>query len=320
MKKLGIYLLALMMITTGCINKELCEECCEQGTGNIKVVVHWDDKQDARAMRMNVFSQTDGVLDYGRDNIPEAGVRYIELVSNASYLPYCYDYYATNVYFRDETTIQYFEAYLPESTRNTYNTLAKPVVGEKTVLEPGEDFFVHSWQETFDVEWTEEELTLDFYPKNIVREFTFRIYNIQGAKHIQDAKGAASGMAATYHFYEDELTTVRSTVLFENAKAGTDNSGGYIEGVFRTFGPVYPYANRFTIEIISGSNYYTAYWDVSGQISESMTDREAKLARDGFDILIKNDKDIPDIPEPETDKGSGFEVGVGDWDNVEIYL
>lgn len=325
MKKVNFCLLLLLtLITVSCRNKDLCEDgSCIGGNVAVKVVVNWENQMDARAMRMNIFSQTKGIGDYGVDYIPTAGEKIIKLVDGASYLPYCYDYYA-NVFFRNEDDLESFQAYCVEASRATYNALANPVRGEKTVEDPGGDFFVHSWLKPFDVVFCEgEELIINFYPKNILRQFTYRINNIEGAQHIGSARGAISGMAATYFFYTDKLTSDRSTVLFENATAGVDATGmGYIEGVFYTFGPVAPYRNRYTIEIISkDSKYYSAYWDVADQITESMTDREAKLAKDGYDILLENNGKIPEIPDPgDNNTGSGFEVEVGDWDDVEIFL
>lgn len=327
MKKI-LSLLFLIFLVISCENKNLCEDgSCGKGNVAIKVVVNWENTADARAMRMNIFSMATDVADYGRDNIPVSGEKMINLVDGASYLPFCYDYYASNIYFRDETILEAFEAYCPEISRATYNTLATPVEGEATVIDPAGDFYVHSWQETFDVlfcgECDETLLILNFYPENKLRRFTYRVNNIRGAQYVEDARGAISGMAATYFFYSDKITGERSTVLFENTTTGTDKNGvGYVEGSFCTFGPVYPYQNRFTIELLSGTNYYTSYWDVSGQINESMTDRAAKLARDGYDILIENTK-IPEIPDPGGgggESGSGFEIGVGEWDNIEIYL
>ncbi|NDV82845.1 DUF5119 domain-containing protein [Bacteroides sp. 51] len=325
------YLLLLMLITVSCKNKDLCEDdvCVGGGDKRIKVVVNWENPaEETRAMRMNIFSTTDGVTDYGRDNIPVGGEKYITLTEGASYRPYCYDYYS-NIQFRDETTIGSFQAYLVEASRATYNELASPVEGERTVNDPGGDFYVHSWVEDFDVVFKEDPtLVLNFYPKNILRQFTYRINGIEGAQYISHARGATSGMAATYYFYTDKLATERSTILFDNSVVGTisGTNTGYIEGEFYTFDPVFPYKNRFTIEIFSkASKYYTAYWDdVSEQIAESMADREAKLARDGYDILIENDINtkIPEIPDPGGDSGSngGFEIDVGEWDNVDIYL
>ncbi|NDW08363.1 DUF5119 domain-containing protein [Dysgonomonas sp. 520] len=323
---LFLFILALLT-TVSCKNKSLCDAgLCVEGDVAIKVVVNWEDQADVRVMRMNIFSQTSGVIDYGRNNIPISGEKMIKLVTNASYIPLCYDN-NSNVSLRNETTLESFQAYCAETSRQTYNLKAMPVSGEKTVIDPKGDFFVHSWQETFDVIFCnecEDFLILNFYPKNILREFTYRINGISGTKNIAEARGAISGMAATYFFKTDELTTERSTVLFENSTVGIDENGvGYIEGSFYTFGPVYPYQNRFTIEILSKINgYYTAYWDVSGQIGESMADREAKLQRDGYDILIENKDEIPEIPEPggNPGDGGGFEIGVGEWDNVDVYL
>lgn len=319
-------LLLLILFATACQNKDLCDDGdCSPGNVSVKVVVNWENVQDARAMRMNIFSQTDGVTDYGRDAIPVSGEKYISLVENAAYRPLCYDYYASNIYFRDETTLNQFEAYVLEASRATYNNLATPVPGESTVTDAGGDFYVHSWLENFDVIFCDTSvLVINFYPENKIRTFTYRINNVKGASYVTEARGAISGMAATYYFHTDEMTTVRSTVLFENAKVGKTSTGvEYIEGSFTTFGPVHPYQNRFTIELLVGSSYYTAYWDVSGQIDETMTDREAKLARDGYDILIDNNR-LPEIPDPGGsgggDNSGGFEIGVGDWDNVEIYL
>lgn len=324
MKNIRI-LLILIFVMISCENKDLCDAgLCGGGNVAIKVIVNWENQSDARSMRMNIFSQTNNVADYGRDNIPIDGEKTIKLINGASYIPLCYDYY-TNINFRNETTLESFQAYCTEVSRQTYNTLATSIEGEKTVEDPGGDFFVHSWQESFDVLFCNEcegFLILNFYPKNILRPFTYRINNILGANNISEARGAISGMAATYFFQTDELTSERSTVLFENSTVETNENGiGYIEGVFYTFGPVHPYQNRFTIEILAKKNeYYTDYWDVSEQISESMANREAKLARDGYDILITNTK-IPEIPDPgEGNGGSGFEVGIDEWDNVDVYL
>lgn len=326
MKKI-MFLFLMIVALVSCENKSLCDSgLCNEGDVAVKVIVNWDEPADARVMRINIFSQTNGVIDYGRDNVTIGGEKIIKLNSGASYLPLTYDYYA-NLHFKDETILESFQAYCADIYRQTYSLRATPIEGERTVEDPGGDFFVHSWQELFDVvfcdDCEDDYLILNYYPKNKLREFTYRVNNIKGEKNIGEARGAASGMAATYFFHTDKITSERSTVLFEKSTVGTDENGnGYIEGVFRTFGPVYPYTNRFTIEILSKIGaYYTAYWDVSEQISESMENRDAKLARDGYDILIENNRDIPDIPDPGgEDPGGGFDIEVGEWDTVDVYL
>lgn len=327
MKKL-LLLLLLPLFALACTHKDLHDEdVCGTGDTPVKVVVNWDDPAtQARAMRINIFSRSAGVEDYGRDQVPASGQKTIYLYQGASYRPLCYDYGVENIYFRGETSLDGFEATLAGASRATYTTYASPVAGEATRAAPaGSEFYVHSWLSDFHVNPVPgTELVLNFYPKNILREFTYRIDNILGVKNIQEARGAISGMPATYFFATDRATDVRSTVLFTGSRTGTDpdTGQGYIEGAFYVFYPAPPYQNRFTIEVFSKSDiYYTAYWDVSGQVAASMADRDAKLALDGYDIRITNNPDtgIPDIPDGGgSGSGSGFEIGVGGWNDTEI--
>lgn len=326
MKKILFALLIASLFAGACKNKDLdYEDNCDPDGRAVKVVVNWDDPaKESRVMRINLFSQTEGMSDYGRDDVPKSGTKIIRLTEGCCYLPFCYDYNASNIYFRHETDDEQFEAYCANASRATYDKYASRVDDEETVAEP-QEFYVHCPEGTFDVKFTPESpdtLVFHFYPKNKVREFTYCIRNIVGINNIQDVRGAISGMSSSYHFKSRSVVNTRSTLLFEDGATRGSNTDGYIEGVFYTFGPVSPYNNRFTIEILSkGEKYFTASWDVSDQITESMNDRAAKLERDGYDILIVNKGDIPEIPDPGTEEpSSGFEVGVGEWDNVVIYL
>lgn len=335
-------LLLFILAAVSCEHKELGEDKCF-GDKAIKVVIHWDDPNtQARTMRINLFSQTPGETDYGRDNVPSEGVKYIYLNEGTSHKPFCYDYNASDIYFRNELEMESFEAYFSGASRATYDTYATPVANEATVNAPtGTAFYADAWEDTFDVifAYGEDELDLNFFPQNILRQFTYRINNVKGVDNIRDARGAISGMAAAFSFHTNSSTDVRSTLLFSNVKKGydTEKGYGYLEGEFYTFAPLAPYKNRFTAELYSTANkYYSAYWDVSGQVEESMADRPAKLARDGYDILIDNNPNgngsdgddgggIPEIDPGDGSSGegsgSGFEIGVGDWgDEVIVEL
>ncbi|MDH6357863.1 DUF5119 domain-containing protein [Parabacteroides sp. PF5-9] len=340
MKRNLLLTLLLAWVALSCQHKDLGEDLCGGNVGDksIKVVINWDEPNtQARTMRINLFSQTPGVGDYGRDNVTTSGEKYINLDEGVDYRPFCYDYNASNIYFRNETEMDAFEAYFSGATRATYNKYAAPVINEKTVNSPvGSEFYVHAWEENFSTYFTnnEKELVLNFYPKNILRQFTYRVNKIIGSEYVKDARGAASGMAAVYIFHTNNSTDTRSTMLFSNVKVGYDEKKGYgyLEGEFYTFAPRAPYENWFTMEVYSKSSaYYNASWNVSGQIQESMTDRPAKLARDGYDILIENDPNsdesgggIPEIDPGnpgEGGSGSGFEIGVGEWgDEVIVEL
>ncbi|MDH6304949.1 hypothetical protein M2459_001686 [Parabacteroides sp. PF5-5] len=343
MKSKLLLLLFFILAAVSCEHKELGEDNCG-GDKAIKVVIHWDDPDtQACSMRINLFSQTSGVTDYGRDNVPSEGVKYIYLNEGTCHRPFCYDYNASDIYFRNELEMEAFEAYFSGASRATYDTYATPVAEETTVSAPsGTAFYAHAWENTFDVIFAngEDEITLDFYPQNILRQFTYRINNVKGVDNIRDSRGAISGMAAAFNFSTNSSTDVRSTLLFGNVRTGHDIEKGYgfIEGEFYTFAPLAPYQNRFTMELYStASKYYNSYWNVSDQVEESMTDRPAKLARDGYDILIDNNPDgngndgdngggLPEVDptdpnNPGSGSGNGFEIGVGDWgDEVIVEL
>lgn len=322
-------ILLTALAAVSCSHKELSEEdYCGTGDTPVKVVMNWDDPAtQAREMRVNLFSQTSGVIDYGRDDVPVSGEKYVNLMGGADYRPFCYDYNASSIYFRNEMDMSRFEAYFSGMSRTTYDKYASPVDGEMTFSSPTNgEFYVDAWMSDFNVVANSPvEQVIDFYPKNILRQFTYRINNIIGQENISDACGAASGMASVFIFYTNSPSGERATMLFGNVTKGFDNDEGYgyLEGEFYTFGPKAPYNTRFTMEIYStASKYYASYWDVSTQIAESMANRPAKLLRDGYDILIWNDPDnnIPEI-DPGKGSGSGFEIGVGDWGKeVEIYL
>lgn len=326
MKKILFTIIPLLLLSVSCKNKELsAEDPCRTTGFDVLVRMNWDDHQrDSRTMRMSLFSRNDNP-HYDRESVDKSGRKTMKLPLGCCYAPICYDYYARNVYFRNETTCEQVEAYSAASTRTTYVSRAEPVDDETTVSEPG-NFYMDAWDGTFDIvdiPGEGEQLVIDFYPQDVMREFTFRINNVMGAKNIADARGAVSGMSASILVLTRQLSDKRSTVLFENAKASNEEVG-YIEGKFYTFGPLEPYSNRFTIEVMSRKNqYFTSYWDVSGQIAESMADRAAKLARDKYDILIDNDpnKELPPIPgDGDPDPGSGFDINVDEWDDVTIYL
>ncbi len=326
MRKIFFIMLPLLVLAVSCKNKELVQDDpCFTSGWSVLVRMNWEDRErDARQMRMSLFSQnTYPTLD--RETVDRIGHKSVKLPIGCCYQPVSYDYYAKNIYFRNETDCELLEAYSLASTRATYTTRATPVEGESTVSEPG-SFHMDAWDGTFEIETIPaggEELIIDFYPRDVMREFTYCIRNVAGARHISQARGAISGMAASIFISTGRLNDRRSTVLFENA-AASDEAVGTITGRFYTFGPLEPYSNRFTIETISReSRYFTSYWDVSGQITESMADRDAKLARDGYDILIDNDpnEELPPIPaSDDPDYDSGFRIDIGEWDDVVIYL
>ncbi|GHV30868.1 hypothetical protein FACS1894177_04210 [Bacteroidia bacterium] len=55
---------------------------------------------------------------------------------------------------------------------------------------------------------------LHFYPENVLREFTFLVVGVEGAKNVSNAFGAISGMSSTYRMHDGAKGCEPSTVLF----------------------------------------------------------------------------------------------------------
>jgi hypothetical protein len=303
----------------------------------VKVTVHWgwdETSQDQnRFMRMNLFSYDSEFPHYGIDPIAKDGVKFIYLPEGGSYLCLLYDYYAQDIYFRNENDMNLIEAFCLSTTRSSYSSRANPVQGEETVSEPGV-FFIDRLEEPFTVGMAANEtdtLYMDFYPKNIIREFTFMVRNVAGAENISKVLGAISGMSSSYFLSTGKMSDKPSTILFENIHYVDMGEGpiDYLEGKFYTFGVTEPVNTRFTIELVSNNDtYYYGYWDVTDQIIASITGRATKLEKDGYDILIENQPDddggLNPIPDGDgSDDGGasgGFDVGVGNWDNIIVPL
>jgi hypothetical protein len=180
-----------------------------------------------------------------------------------------------------------------------YNTMVEPIPGETTVAEPYPyTFYTARNEEPFAVipPPAGDTLILHYYPDNVLREFTFLVYDVQGAKNIADSRGAISGMAASYFPGLGVKTNSPSIVLFDRAtpyvngqkhnwssgekqdwpEAGENTrwpegwddaesgwTGDWVTGAFCTFGPVDPktISSRLTVETLSkGSAYYQGSW------------------------------------------------------------
>jgi hypothetical protein len=299
-----LMLLMLFMCLCSCENVDiLCpvENLPLGGDIPVKALIHWDEDEMAtlpsRGMRVHLFPET-GTSDVARADVPVHG-GLLSLPRNAVYSPVCYDYYgAEKIEFRNPDLKTLFEAYCVRIT-GLYNTMVEPIPGEQTVAEPCPyTFYTARNSDPFTVlpPLAGDTLTLHYYPANVVREFTFLIYGVQGAKNMAEARGAISGMAASYFPGLGVKTNTPSIVLFdrvtpyihgqkqkwateqkqdwpqanENARwpNGWDDetsgwTGDWVMGTVCTFGPVDPKTilSRLTIETLSnGSVYYHGSW------------------------------------------------------------
>ena len=202
----------------------------------------------------------------------------------------------SNIAFRSNGTRGDFEAYNIRMT-GTYNSNVPQLPGgEVTVAEAYPyQFYIDSRSQTIDTETydVEDTVTVHFYPKNVLREFTFLVYDIKGGENMTRNGGAISGMSGSYFPATFSLATTPSTILFQRVEPitngqkngkwtdyqkslfaaknpnweSTDTLIGWtrdwVTGRFVTFGPLNRDENRFrlTVEAFNQSNsQYSGSW------------------------------------------------------------
>ncbi|GHV10198.1 hypothetical protein FACS1894162_3090 [Bacteroidia bacterium] len=302
MKQLTFAMTCLLLATfCSCVHRELFFE--DFNLAPVKVVIHWDSvaTQDipTQGMCLHLFPLHSTMVS--REMLPVRGG--LTRLPIQPYVGLCYDYEGNHrIYFRNEQDSLRFEAYSTPSS-GLYNTYGPgAAIGEPTVSEPYPyTFFVSKLDEPF-TPLVDDTLQIDFYPKNVLREFTFLVYDVSGAERISQARGAISGMAGAYKMFTMQPDTIPCTVLFGSetgrvqwsvnaqtvawTQSKLDNifkgnaliadwpanwnhstggwTGDWVMGTFCTFGPadILNIPNQLTVEVHSLSSGY--YYGVWG--------------------------------------------------------
>lgn len=307
MRKTIIYAVLLAVATVSCQNKELHDRTDMSGV-NVTVRINWETGLTipyTDGMRINLFSLTQGVANYGRADVTWSGGR-VRLQEGASYITYAYNYVGNNVLFRNETDPAKIEAASPALSRATYSRVFPD---EPTISGISGDMHL-GVNSSYTVLATAGQQFIDVYPRDIVVTYTYEIRGITGAQFIRAARGGVSGFSASRFLATGALSETPSTLLFENSQV---NAGaGTITGSFRTFGRL-DTDNNFTIEILYPSNtpgggIMQQTWNVTPQIGNDTN----------FHILIDNSG--IDIPDEGGDDADGWDVDLKDWNDVNVPL
>ena len=342
---IALVLLLLLLLFCSCENRELsADDPCDSRSA-IEVVIHWEgidslDKPD-EGMVAHLFAEN-ARYGYERAHLSVDGGQ-MSIPGSIPYIPLCYDYYGNNLQFRNENNADLLEAYSDAATglHNTYgpnSTMRRSATGdpeETTVSEPYPyTFFVDSKDTLFtSLPVPGQTQYLHFYPKNVLREFTFLIKGVEGTNNVVTAFGAFSGLSAAYRMRDGALDSEPATVLFGSEPGRVTWSNDSISGTFCTFGPadIEHVSNRLTVEVVSFKHgYYYAVWggtfettvreQLAGALGEHGTLEEQadwRVRNGGYDIVLQNDGRlvIPDDPLDGT-----FIVDVGAFDNVIVPL
>ena len=288
--------IALLLGFTVCDHKDLTP-CPVTGDVPVNVIIRWDSVPSdmlalPRDMTVHWYPASSSII---ASDISVYGGR--EWLYADIYDVMCMDFNGpTTLSFRSNGKREDFEVYNVRMT-GTYNSLVPQLPGgEVTVAEAYPyQFYIDSRSQTIDAKnvLAGDTLTVNFYPKNVLREFTFLVYDVIGAQHMTKSGGAMSGMSGSYFPASHELASTPSTILFsrtetirdaqtsprwtEKEKAlftaknpnwtSSDTLIGWtrdwVIGKFVTFGPLDREQNRFrlTVEAFTQmNNQYHGSW------------------------------------------------------------
>lgn len=208
-------LIIFCLLLTGCLRELSEDDPCETETGNlfIRVDIHWDgippQDKPPQGMAVHLFPW-EGVGQPVRSLLPADGGGML-LPRGVDYYTMSYDYYGNeNIYIRNDSDRGLIEAYSVPAGGLTSS-------GEPAVAEPYPyTFYVARNDDKFSVVQPPagDTLVLHFYPHNVLREFTFLVYDVQGAAYISSVRGAVTGMAGAYRMAAGEPVSTPSTVIF----------------------------------------------------------------------------------------------------------
>lgn len=292
---LALLPVVICLSLTGCLRELSPDDPCLPVAGDkaIRIVIHWDDVPLVqRPASMSTYWYVPDQYPYIGDYGTNGGY---DRLPGALLTPLCLDYYGNSTLdFRNTGQRETYEVYNVPRT-SLYNAYAEPVPGEPTVAEASPyAYYIDTEKQSVDIRDIPDgdTLTVHFYPKNVLREFTFLIYGVEGAGNMARNSGAVSGMSASFFPDSETLSDKPSTVLFtrvtpvragqaypwsEEQKAlfAAKNpdwqspdpdkgwTGDWVTGKFSTFGPV-DAANlkiRLTVEALtSGNRYYYGAW------------------------------------------------------------
>lgn len=293
----------LLLLINSCEQKELFF-CPPMGDIPVNIMIHWD------SVPINIYTPVpvDKITMPGRmsvywypnrsalvtSNIDAYGGR--EFLDGDIYSTMTMDFNGnSNLAFRSNGTRADLEVYNIRMN-NSYNTHVPQLPGgEYTVAEAYPyQWYIDNREQMVDLRniTPEDTLTVHFYPKNVLREFTFMIYDVQGAERMARNSGAISGMAGSFYPAGERLVTP-ATILFnriENIKDAQTSrrwtaeekrlfalknpnwenkdtlvgwTRDWIVGRFVTFGALNrkKYIFRLAVEAVSqANNYYSGSW------------------------------------------------------------
>jgi hypothetical protein len=297
--------LSLLFALFSCENRDLYYGGEEDQSVQIKL--HWGEETSIPgSMRIHLFEiKGERTAYYQAVDINSASDNKIKLPVPSTYKVLCYDYFdSENILFRNEEDPELIEASCVPEVRVGTRVYSST---EATVSNPDRLFV--SRIDRFDVIPSDSDLVMDFYPKNVLYTYTFRITGVIGVKNIEVSRGGISGMSASYFLATGKLSETPSTILFQVHR---DIANNILTGSFQTFGRNID-TNYLSIELYnSDGKEFSKQWDVRQKLIDSEIDGtyHIEIGNAGIEVTPG---ETP-VPNP----GSGFVVDVDGWKDQTI--
>jgi hypothetical protein len=215
----GVPIIMSSLLFVSCIAEQL-DDCYLTG-GNIYVMIHWDhlvpgDSLPAYGMHLQLYP-TDGGTPIGCPLRVRGGL--LRLTPGASYNSVCFDYERMEyLRFSNMNKQQLFEA-ANEQAYDDFHSRVETGRDEPLVYETYPyTFYTTVGAQAFTVPEKGTD-TLHYYPRNVLHEFTYLVYGVEGLQHVSYSRGAISGMAGAYGMMTGQLSYDPSTILVRRSKA-----------------------------------------------------------------------------------------------------
>lgn len=307
---------------SSCEHKDLCLH--HPHTTKIRVQFDWQNVPGAKVEGMCVwfYPLAEGMYpsryDFrgmaGGEVELEAGTYRIICHNNDSEVDLCQgfeDFFSHLVYTRDgdifEPVYGNVSGITPRAIENEHIAICPEMfygyhVVDVEITGSGMSYVHDSGKDPTKGEETGDQV-ITLYPAEEVCTYTYEIRNVQNISSATQMSGSLSGMAHGLYLGTEELEHNCVTIPFEAVSDGVSN----VTGKFYTYGHCKVHDERTIFNLYvwmkDGKKYYYSF-DVTDQVDNAPDKRHVHIIIDG-----------PEFPKPIED-GSGFDVGVDDWDNV----
>ena len=306
MKKTIIYIVAVILVLSGCQRRPLTE-------GDFAVylkieldknIVNHTVEKDPSLMRCIFYNSDNGAFVTQAFLPPEGGV--VNLVPSRTYNVLVYNFDTESTWIKEENwyhNIYASTSLIPDSFKTKLRSRSNP--DEEDLLYDPDHLFVGRLENVFiparSVE--AEMVTLNVKAQTIVQSWKIELDKVTGTENISSIAGVITSLSSKSYFGLGTLSSEIGSVYFDNPVV---NENGTLNAGFNTFGRNPDCKEPQILSLV--------FIDVAGKgktfnfdVTDQMIDNKEQIIRLEAEI---------DIPKPMTDGSGGFVPKVDEWEDI----